>query len=80
MLRGKHDQATKCAQESENTNSKAALPPFSASLNVNMEKSFRRGSLVGVTGTQLGFCSSQRIFVSIGKHRILRLDLEQHKL
>lgn len=60
--RGEGDQATKHQQESENTNSKNVLPPFSSSLNVKTEKSFQRGSLVGVTGTQLGFYSPQRIF------------------
>jgi len=64
----------------QKTQTKAAVPPFSSSLNVNMEKSFRRGSLVGATGTQLGFYSPRRIFVSIGKHLILMLDVEQHKL
>lgn len=35
---------------------------------------------MGVTGTQLGFYSPKRIFVSIEKHLVLRSDLEQHKL
>lgn len=42
---------------------KAVVPLLSSNLNVNVEKSFQRGSLVGVTGTQLGFHSPKRIFV-----------------
>lgn len=38
--RGEGDAAMKCAQKLENTNSKAAFPPFSSTLNVSMENSF----------------------------------------
>lgn len=38
--RGEDDTAMKYAQKSEKTNSKAACPPFSFSLNVSMENSF----------------------------------------
>lgn len=73
-------RAMKCAQKSEKTNSKTAFPPFSSSMKVSMENSFQRGSLVGVTGTHLGFYSPRGIFVSVGKHLVLTLDVEQHKL
>lgn len=34
------DKAMKCVHKLENTNSKAAFPAFSSSLNVSMENSF----------------------------------------
>lgn len=59
---GEGDQATESARITTHK-LKAVVLLLSSNLNVNMEKSFQRGSLVGVTGTQPGFHSPKRIFV-----------------
>lgn len=61
---GEGDQATERAGITTHK-LKAAVPLLSSNLNVKMENSFQRGSLVGVTRTQLGFHSPKRIFASV---------------